>query len=99
MREECSKDIRSLDAEKITDIQASSGNQYLTSERDLGTPNGTRKPPVAATLQWGGSGAVVRRASRLPHRVSRPRWNVIEQYAPMAGETPAPLPGGSGAGI
>jgi hypothetical protein len=50
MREECSKDIRSLDAEKITDIQTSSGNQYLTSERNLGTAHGSRKPAALATL-------------------------------------------------
>jgi hypothetical protein len=37
MREECSKDIRSLDAEKITNIQTSSGNQYLTSDLALST--------------------------------------------------------------
>ena len=41
MREECWKDIRSLEAEKIIPIQTSTGSQYLTNE--LGTAHGSRK--------------------------------------------------------
>ena len=44
------------------------------------------------------TGGVVGRASRLPHRASRPRWKSRGRDALMADETPAPLFGGSGAG-
>jgi hypothetical protein len=50
MREECWKDIPSLDAEKITNIQTSSGDQYQRSDRNLVTTHENRKPPAAATL-------------------------------------------------
>ncbi len=41
MRDECSNDLRSLDAEKITAIHTSGGNQYLIKirTRDIGTKN------------------------------------------------------------
>ena len=39
----CSKDIRSPDAEKMTDIQTSTGNQYQRRNRNLGTRHGNRK--------------------------------------------------------
>jgi hypothetical protein len=50
MRDECWNDIASLDAEKITNIQTSSGDQYLRSDRNLVTAHETRKLPAAATL-------------------------------------------------
>lgn len=53
MREECSKDIRSLDAEKIINIQTSSGNQYLTSDLELSTAQESREFRLAATLMFG----------------------------------------------
>jgi hypothetical protein len=58
-----------------------------------------REPPdiLARYAPLNREAEVVGRASRLPHRASRPRWNVGGQDTPMAGETPAPLPGDSGA--
>jgi hypothetical protein len=50
MREECWKDIRSPEAEKIIPIQISTGSQYLTNDRDFGTAHGNRGLPAAATL-------------------------------------------------
>ena len=42
MREEWWKDIRSLDAEKMTPIQTSTGSQYFTNDRNFGTADGSR---------------------------------------------------------
>jgi hypothetical protein len=50
MRDECWNDFPSPDAEKIINIQTSSGDQYLRSDRNLVTAHGNRKRPAAATL-------------------------------------------------
>jgi len=50
MPEECWKDIRSLEAEKITPIHTSTGSQYLTNDRNFGTAHGNRGLLAAATL-------------------------------------------------
>ena len=39
MREECSKDLLSLEAEKISTIQSNAGSQYLMNERAFDTPH------------------------------------------------------------
>jgi hypothetical protein len=49
MREVCWKENRSLEAEKITPIQTSTGSQYLTNDRNFGTAHGSRGLPPAAT--------------------------------------------------
>src|SRR5437016_188903 len=42
MRDECWKDILSLDAPKIKTIHASTGSQYFRNERIFGTANGNK---------------------------------------------------------
>jgi len=42
MREECAKEFTSLDAEKISAIQSSTGSQYLKNGRSLSTANQNR---------------------------------------------------------
>jgi hypothetical protein len=48
MREECWNDSPSLDAEKITNIHTSSGDQYQRNDRNLVTTHGNRKLPAGA---------------------------------------------------
>jgi pyridoxine 5-phosphate synthase len=48
-REECWKDVRSLEAEKMTHIQTSTGSQYLRNDGDVSTGQGSRGQRVAAT--------------------------------------------------
>ena len=50
MREECWKDMVSLEAEKIITIQTSTGSQYLMKARNFGTAHGTRVFGPDATL-------------------------------------------------
>jgi hypothetical protein len=49
MREECWKENWSLDAENITHIQTSTGNQYLTNDRNFSTAHGSRGWRAKAT--------------------------------------------------
>jgi hypothetical protein len=50
MREVCAKDIRSVEAEKMSAIQTRTGNQYPTNRRNLGTPHGNKLFLAQATL-------------------------------------------------
>lgn len=50
MRDECEKDARSPEAEKITPIQATTGSQYLMNESNLSTAHGNRVPEIEATV-------------------------------------------------
>ena len=56
MREECWKESWSLDAEKITHIQTSTGSQYLTSDRNFGTAHGSRGLPGSGNAKCLGCG-------------------------------------------
>ena len=49
IREECWDDIRSLEAEKMTAIQTSTGSQYFMKGRAFGTADGSR---VVGGGQW-----------------------------------------------
>jgi hypothetical protein len=49
IREECWNDMRSLEAEKMTAIHASTGSQYFMKGRNFGTADGSR---TARGRQW-----------------------------------------------
>ena len=62
MREECSKEFASLDAEKISAIQINAGSQYLKNGRSLSTANQNR-------IQRAGQSEMLRRGRGQPGRV------------------------------
>ena len=69
MREECSKEFASLDAEKISAIQINAGSQYLRNARNLSTANQNR-------IQRAGQSEMLRMGAR----TTCPCWRAVPHW-------------------